>query len=275
MRSREEQEAALRSYYDASVSKEDARLDEYPFEFAVTRRYIERYLAPGARVLDAACGTGRYTQALLAAGYHVGAGDLSGANVAATSARLACGNHEDRLAFVRQGNALNASSYAGGPWDGILLLGPCYHLPQREDRIAVLRQAAAHLGPGGRLYVSFVTRLAVLWWAIEHRPEAIDEADSVHILVTRGIDHNLAPPGQGLPSIYFCDPGELEALFADAGLAVSHVCGTEGPFGGRVALFHAMQPAHREKWLDFTTLTCETPLSVWSSEHLLVVARKE
>jgi S-adenosylmethionine-dependent methyltransferase len=276
MLSRSEQETAIRQYYDSIVEEEDSRLEAYPFEFEVTLRFITKYLDHGARLLDAACGTGRYADALLAAGFCVGASDLADANVRAARQRLAGKSVAGHLQFIRQGNALDASTYAGGPWDGILLLGPCYHLPARQDRVAVLQQACAHLAPGGLLYVSFVSRLAAFWWGLEHRPEGILESESVRTLLTRGTEFNFAQPEDGgLPNCYFCDPGELPALFADAGLAVQHVCATEGPFGGRVGRFHALEQPVREAWLQFILHNCEEPTLVWASEHILVVARKQ
>lgn len=275
MASRTEQEAAVRRYYDSAVEEEEERLSLSPFEFSVTTGFVNKYLGPGARLLDVACGTGRYAEALLAAGFHVGASDLADANVQATKNRLARGDHGSRLRFVRQGNALDASAYSGGPWDGILLLGPCYHLPERSDRVAVLEQARAHLKPGGWLYASFVSRLAPFWWGLEHRPEAILDTDGVRTLLASGTEFNFAVPGDGLPNCYFCDPGELEGLFAEAGLVARHICGTEGVFGGRVRSFHRLPRPVQDGWLRFVTENCETPMLRWASEHLLVVARAD
>ena len=137
------------------------------------------------QLLDVACGTGRYAEALLDAGFRVGASDLADANVRATKALLGR-DHFVTLAFVRQGNALDGSAYAGGPWDGILLLGPCYHLPERSDRIAVLKQARAHLRPDGRLYAGFLSRMAPFWWGLQHRPEGILDADRARALLASG-----------------------------------------------------------------------------------------
>ena len=52
------------------------------------------------------------------------------------------------LQFIRQGNALDASTYAAMAVGRDLLLGPCYHLPARQDRVAVLQQACR--APGVR-----------------------------------------------------------------------------------------------------------------------------
>ena len=60
MLSRLEQETAIRQYYDSIVEEEEFLARDYPFEFEVTLRFITKYLDRGARLLDAACGTGRY-----------------------------------------------------------------------------------------------------------------------------------------------------------------------------------------------------------------------
>jgi SAM-dependent methyltransferase len=275
MPTRAEQEAAVRRYYDSIVDEEESRLDVYPFEFAVTVRFLLKTLDRGARVLDVACGTGRYAEALLSAGFRVSASELADANVAATRQRLGGKGLAEHLQFVRQGNALDATSYDGAPWDAILLLGPCYHLPERRDRIAVLQQASAHLAPGGWLYVGFVSRIAAFWWGLQHRPDGILDAEGVRSLLTEGTEFNFALPGDGLPNCYFCDPSELEALFGDAGLVAQHICATEGPFGGRVARFHALDEPIRKAWLQFAVENCEVPAFRWTSEHILVIARRQ
>lgn len=274
MATRVDRGSAVGRYYDEVVDEEERRLIAYPFELPVTLRFVSRYLAPGALMLDAACGTGRYAEALLSAGYRVGASDLSDANIRATENRLANGRFGSRLHFVRQGNALDAASYAGGPWDGILLLGPCYHLPERADRVDLLKEARAHLAPGGRLYVGFVSRIAVFWWGLQRHPERILDVDGVGALLASGGPFNFADPGEGLPEGYFSDPREFDELFAEAGLSIEHVCGTEGVFGGRVSQFQQLEPRLQTAWLDFMVNNCEAPIFRWTSEHLLVVARK-
>ena len=67
MKTRAEQEETVRRYYNQEVAGEEQRLAVYPSEFVVTMRLITQYLSPGDRIVDAACGTGRYAEALVAA----------------------------------------------------------------------------------------------------------------------------------------------------------------------------------------------------------------
>ena len=274
MKTRAEQEETVRQYYNRGVTEEEQRLAVYPFEFAITMRFVTQYLSPGAKILDAACGTGRYAEALLAAGYHVGASDLADANVQLTRRRLNDEPFGSRVLFVRHANALDPDAYDGGPWAGILLLGPFYHLPERQDRVTVLKQARSNLTPQGLLYVSFVSRLAAFWWGLRNRPQGILDHQGVQALYHKGSPFNFAPPSEGLPNCYFCDPGELEPLFDEVQLSVKHFCGTEGVFGGRVSRLHELDKELREEWFDFTVNHCEAPVFRWTSEHLLIVAQR-
>ncbi len=45
-------------------------------EFLTTMRYIEKYIRPGARVLEIGAGTGRYSHALARQGYAIDAVEL-------------------------------------------------------------------------------------------------------------------------------------------------------------------------------------------------------
>ena len=73
------------------------------------------------------------------------------------------------------------------------------------------------------------------------------------------MEFNFALPGDALPDCYFCNPGELEALFGVAGLVAQHICATEGPFAGRVASFQALHEPIRKAWLQFAVENCEVP----------------
>lgn len=59
----------LKGYY--GTYDEDARLGyrHGSVEFLTTVRYIEKYLAPGARILEKGAGTGRYSHYFARKGY--------------------------------------------------------------------------------------------------------------------------------------------------------------------------------------------------------------
>lgn len=103
-----------------------------------------KHLAPGARVLDAGCGSGRDAKAFLEMGYQVEAFDASSAMV--------------ELAREHTGLPVQLMTFADVDWkeefDGIWCCASLLHVPAVELPV-VMRRLADALKPGGVGYVSF------------------------------------------------------------------------------------------------------------------------
>ena len=51
----------VKDRYDQSVADEWERLLRHPVEYAITCRYLDRYIKPGDKILDIGGGPGRYS----------------------------------------------------------------------------------------------------------------------------------------------------------------------------------------------------------------------
>jgi SAM-dependent methyltransferase len=112
-----------------------------------------RYVAPGARVLDCACGTGTLAVGLALRGHEVVATDASAAMVART-ARLAAANAVRVDASVCAWEALPERGW-DGTFDVVLCVGNSLpHAVGRAGRRAALRAMAGCLRVGGLLVVT-------------------------------------------------------------------------------------------------------------------------
>src|SRR5258705_12570098 len=152
-------QADIQKYYQRG--EEAGRLDHGAgrLEQARTRELIQRYLpAAPAVIYDVGGGSGVYAVWLAALGYEVHLLDAAPLHVEqARQASRAQPAHP--LASAETGDARRL------PWpdasaDGVLLLGPLYHLTEREDRLNAQREAGRVLRPGGVLLAAGISRLA-------------------------------------------------------------------------------------------------------------------
>lgn len=261
----------VRKYYNEHVEDEDHRLEHHPFELPVTLHYVERYLEPGQALFDAACGTGHIARRLLDQGFRLGLNDLSDKNVELTRQRL--GNHPDVL-FVDRADALESHGWNDRLWDGVLLLGPLYHMISREKRLKLLTLAHDHVKPGGMVFSSFMTRMGALIYGLKHNPEGILYPDGAEKLWKTGTDDRFVEATEYFTHAWFCLPGQVQPLVEEAGLESLHLVGAEGPFGERFELYHRLDEPLKQQWMDFVIRHGEDPHLVNQSKHLLSIARR-
>lgn len=141
----------LNAFY-ANYDEEGRLLSRHgQVEFLTTLRYVERYLAPGMRILDVGAGTGRYAHTLAQRGFCVDAVELVQANIDVFCKHTQPGEP----VTVRQGDALELGAFADGSYDLVLLLGPLYHLYSESEKLRALHEALRVLKPGGVLFAAY------------------------------------------------------------------------------------------------------------------------
>ena len=112
-------------------------------EFARSQEILLRYLPAGpCTILDVGGGTGVYTEWLGGLGHEAHLIDLAPSHVAMAKAR------RKGMASAGVGDARRLP-WADASADAVLLLGPLYHLVEREDRVQALREARRVARPGG------------------------------------------------------------------------------------------------------------------------------
>jgi len=120
-------------------------------EYLTTMRYIDKYIKPGDRVIEIGAGTGRYAHALARAGHAVDAVELIEYNIGVFKQNTRPG---ERIT-VAQGNAVDLRGFAGDTYDITLLLGPMYHLYNKEDKLKALSEAIRVTKKNGVLFVAY------------------------------------------------------------------------------------------------------------------------
>ncbi len=245
-----------------------------PLEFARMRELIGRFLpAPPGVVLDVGGGPGRYACWLTELGYEVHLIDPVAKHV--EQAREASGAQpEHPLASVMLGDARSLDQ-ADESADGVLLMGPLYHLTERDDRLAALREAHRVLRPGGMVITKAINRFASLMDGLTE--SYIDDPNFVSIL-RRDLEdgqHRGLPDDFGyFTTAFFHRPEDLEAAVLEAGFERMGTYAVQGP--GRVARDldgRLADPVKREQLLDLIRSVEEERSLLGMSAHFVVVAR--
>lgn len=198
---RTKQEVEAGTFYDRVAS-----LYNLTFKFNGYGRSLEQYLhahplplAAGAKVLDAGCGTGLLTLALLKAfdlRVQITAVDLSATSIA--TARRAVKEHAGRTQSVRfsQGNVLKLP-FRDNTFDAIVTSGVLEYVPLREG----LGELARVLVPGGHLlhlpvHPALASRFLELLFRFKtHPPKEVEENTSRYFNI---IAHHRFPRFQAI-----------------------------------------------------------------------------
>lgn len=262
-------------YY--AENNEAARLQTgwFRLEHARTQELILRYLPPApATVIDAGGGAGIYACWLAGRGYIVHLVDPVPKHD--EQARAASAQQPKYpLASVEVGDARHLA-HADVSADAVLLLGPLYHLVEKEDRLACLREAYRVLRPGGFVWGAGISRFASLLDSLSSG--FFDDPTFASILARDLEDGQHRNPTDN--PIYFTDayfhrPGELSREFLAAGFHVEAVLAIEGP-GWLARDFDRLwnDPKQRERLLAAVRKVEKEPSVLGASAHIMAIGKK-
>lgn len=269
------------SYY--ALGGEQGRLDQgyFPLERARTQEIVLRHLpSPPAVVLDVGGAAGAYALWLSARGYEVHLVDPVPLHVEQASGASAASDRPLASASVGDARALTR---ADGSADAVLLLGPLYHLTEREDRLRALREAHRVLRPGGFVFAAAISRFASLLDNVAHASAGLPPvfADPAVLRMVRqdlagGAHHNPTDQPRYFTTAYFHHPDDLGAEIREAGLTLADLLPLEGP-GAFTAAFERVwtDAGHRETLLSLVRSIEREPTLVGVSPHLLAVGRRD
>lgn len=228
-------------------------------EFLTTVRYIERYLSPGAKILDVGAGAGEYSLFFSRKGYDVSALELAESNLDAFRKKL---TKEDTVDLV-QGNALDLSRYESDFFDIVLLLGPLYHLHNEDDRLRCIAEAKRVCKPGGKLFLGFISNDMVILTMFSTHPDYFLNGD--YDKETFRCDD--------FPFVFHTVDACRE-LLRKGNIKVIHEVAADGVSELLADKISAMDEASFAQYLRFHFYLCERKEHLGASNHLLFVAEK-
>lgn len=248
-------------------------------EFARTKELLRKALPkPPAVIYDIGGAYGEYSWFLTSLGYEVHLFDLSETNIA-LSAELAGEFPGVSLAAAEVGDAREIPR-ADGSADAVLLMGPLYHIVEREERLAALREGRRLLKRGGVLVSSAICRYATTLWSLSvYGPgnTLLDDGAFRGMLARELADgHHIRPEHSsyhGIGRSFFHLPEELEGELREAGFLSNDIravegCGVLVPDLGELW----KEEARREIVLDLVRRTDREPGILGLTPHLLAIS---
>lgn len=228
-------------------------------EFLTTASYIERYLKPGAKILDVGAGAGEYSLYFSHRGHTVSALELADSNMEAFQKKLTSEDAVD----LQQGNALDLSRYEDDFFDIVLLLGPLYHLHSEADQLRCIAEAKRVCKPGGKLFFAFIANDMVILTMFNEHPDYFINGD-YNKETFRCDDYPFV----------FHTVDACRELLRKGGVTVLHEVASDGISELLKQKIDAMDEESYAQYLRYHFYACEKPEHLGASNHLLFVAEK-
>jgi SAM-dependent methyltransferase len=259
----------IRAYYETGIERNRLTLGYSRIEFERTKELLERHLPrPPARLLDVGGGPGVYADWLAGLGYEVRLLDPSPLHVSQAIERSG-GRFTAAEGDARDLDEEDAS------YDAVLLLGPLYHLTERADRLAALREARRVLRPGGLCFAAAVSRFASLLSGLFDDLLGDPEFGRIVERDLRDGQHRNPTPRDYFTTAFFHHPDELAAEVREAGFALVDLVGIEGPGWPLPDVEKRWaDPVQRDQLLWAARVVEREPSLLGFSAHLLAVARR-
>jgi ubiquinone/menaquinone biosynthesis C-methylase UbiE len=266
---------AVREYYERFDEKERLAEGLGSLEYARTREILKRRLPdPPARILDVGGAAGRYACWLARQGHTVHLVDPV-ARLVEQAREASRGQPDAPLAGCAVGDARDLP-FDPGFADAVLLLGPLYHLVEREDRLAALGESRRVLAPGGLLFAVGISRFAS---AIDGMARDFLDDPVFAGIVDRdlrdGRHHNSTGNLHYFTEAYFHRPEELAAEVEESGFATPELLAIDG-LGWAVRDLERRwrDVAARERLHELLRRLEAEPALIGASPHMMCVARK-
>ena len=173
------------------------------------------------------------------------------------------------------GNAL-ALPYEDNLYDIALLMGPLYHLQDREQRILALKEAKRVLKKDGILFAAAITKYASMLDGFKYDLIADPEFQNIMLNdIKTGKHNNVNKIENYFTYSYFHSPNELKNEVEEAGLKYMEILPVEG-FGNiyKDVEMKMEDESYSKLLLECILLTESDPTFLAVSSHYLIVGKK-
>lgn len=266
-------------YYDAGAENERLYVGIGKIEFERTKELISRYLSKDKKVIyDIGGGTGIYSRWLAEKGHEVHMFELSPKAVEVAKNLNATIENKIYSIEVADGRSIKRDDETA---DIVMVMGPLYHLVEREERLNALKEAKRLLKKDGIMICAAISRFGSTLYGLSvyGKDNNLIDEDEFTLMIERELrdGQHIRPdkyPGF-IPRSFFHLPKELRDEINHIGLNVEKVYAVEGIIWFTPEFENKwIDEKSRERLLNITRLTEEQESIMGMSPHLLAIARK-
>lgn len=264
----------VKEYYDKTAEEEWNRLNN-PYsriEYNSTLYLIEKYFPKTGQIIDIGSGPGRYSLELLRRGYKVSLLDLSSNELEIAKRKIEESNLTAENYYCK--SALELDFLQDEAFDGVLVMGPLYHIHSHEDRQKVLKDAHRILKKNGVALISYINTWGALKASVSEFPQSFEDIGHFD----RYVEGNLKfSAEESFTSTYFTTPPLALEEINEAGFEIISYAGAESFLSGlgtQVSNLHRYMPGVYKNYLEIAPKYCELPQYRDATEHLHVIVRK-
>jgi ubiquinone/menaquinone biosynthesis C-methylase UbiE len=264
----------IKKFYDSGMEKDRLEQELFKLEGIRTKEIIGRYLTKEKMTIaDIGGGPGYYAFWLQSLGHHVTLIDLSSKNIELVN------DHAKRsgnpLTKCGTGDATKLD-LPDQQFDLVLLLGPLYHLTEKEERLKALSEAKRIVKPGGMVLSAVISRYASLFDGFK-RNLVCDDLFSKMVVddLNTGIHLNEIGNPEYFTTAYFHTPAEIKNEVTESGLRFEKLVAAES-FGWVLDNFaeKAEDKTYLNKLLSVINMIESNDDLMAMSPHIIAVAQK-
>ncbi|MEE1945933.1 class I SAM-dependent methyltransferase [Pedobacter sp. KR3-3] len=264
---------AIDSFYNQSSEETRLQLGLGPLEFVRNKELISRYLnGTKLAIADVGGGPGHYAAWLSGLGHEVTLIDPVQKHVQQAEKRA----KKAKTPFKSLLGEAKKLPFADNSIDVVILHGPLYHIQNREERLAAIKEAKRVLKNGGVVLGFAITfaasTLAAFQSGMFHHPAVFD-------MCMAELSTSLHQPPKAflgmLAEAYFHRPSALRNEFEACGLQVLNLVAVEGVIWMDKSFFESWATeAKRERLLQLLAQTEADQELLCLSPHMMLAAQK-
>jgi ubiquinone/menaquinone biosynthesis C-methylase UbiE len=210
----------VKSFYDEYGIKEWNRLEENAYSrinYLLHMHFIKDHLKPGMNVLDAGCGSGRFSIEFAQMGCKVTLLDISNEQLRIAKEKIAEAEVNHNIEGILQADLNEKLNFDDALFDVIVCYGaPLSYILERRDE--VIKEFHRLLKPNGKLFVSVNNKWGILKMLIGRQMTDFF-SDPEYWMIDQVIATGDLPKHEKVnqPARHFFEAQELRALFENNG----------------------------------------------------------